>query len=561
MTLKRIVFITSFILMSLICVISSFAITIGDPFPIFTKPNTLTPEECAQLGIVSSEEFSLSRIRHDVTILEFLNVYCHTCRQQVHIFNQLNEILRNDPEIAGKACIIGIAVGNTESEIADFKKSFGANYPILPDPKKEVFTLTGNLQGTPHTYILRKEDQRFIIDYHAGGVSSPDRYLETVRFALRGTFTGTGLGNKIASYSFTSKGKTYDASDFEGKPIIMYFPVKKVYPVEIDTRNRGNQIKILHDIRRQFPEVTVIAFQGAGIKLPQAISEPSFLIAEESQPGALRIFRSDDAPTVYFINRYGRISFKGEAITLYNAASILRGTEYKPELKRTDQDIIAMIERRITAQIGEVDGTEKEVLDSGKAIYVTALKPRREGVYLFSIVESRASLCDICHDSHFVYVCDQSGILKDFFPIEMTKLGNIPWNEEDIKKIRNQTVGKSIFGDFSFDPKADAVTTATMSSSLIYEALNDAKKVLATYKGYKFRYDYWKEVCFGNICKIKAIAAKELGRPDGALSDDLLANILAEHRELTCPHDGAYIVFDRSILCSIHGVQTKPCDR
>jgi peroxiredoxin len=365
----------------------TFAVGIGDPFPLFSRPNTLSAEECAMLGISPDKEFSLNDIRHDVTILEFLNVYCHTCRQQVQIFNELNKTLKNDPELNGKACIIGIAVGNTGQEIQDFKKNFGADYPILPDTKKEIFTMTGNIQGTPHTYILRKEEQRFIIDYHAGGVASPDRYLETVRFALRGTFVGTGLGNKVLPYAFLSNGVRKDSSSISGKPVVLYFPVKKSFPVTIDTRNRGNQIRILHDIRRKFPEVTVIAFQSATVTLPTAIADPSFLIADETADEPLAAFRSPDSPTVYFVNSYGRISFKGEAITLYNAESILQGKEYKPELKMTDREIIERIEQRIVAAGMQPDGTEKEMLDTGKALYVTALKPRRDGVCLFSLLE------------------------------------------------------------------------------------------------------------------------------------------------------------------------------
>lgn len=538
------------------------AVGIGDPFPVFSRPNTLTPEECAQLGIDQGQEFSLTDIRHDVTILEFLNVYCHTCRQQVQIFNELHKVLREDPELSGKACIIGIAVGNTDAEIRDFKKTFGAAYPILPDTKKEIFSLTGNMQGTPHTYILRKEDQRFIIDYHAGGVASHDRYLETVRFALRGTFVGTALGNKVIPYAFLSNGIRKDSSEMAGKPAILYFPVKKTFPVAIDTRNRGNQIKILHDIRRKFPEVTVIAFQSETVKLPKAIAEPSFIIADEPANEPLAAFRSPDNPTVYFVNRYGRISFKGEAITLYNAETILQGREYKPEVQMTDAEIIARIEQRISAAGLQPDGTEKEILDTGKVVFVTALKPRRDGVYLFSILETKPSLCDICHDSHFLYIIDQDGVFKDFIALQLTKLGNIQWTEEDVGKIKQQIVGKSAFGEFPFDPKVDAVTTATMSSGLIYDAFNDAKRVLATYKDHKFRYEHWKSVCFEHICEIKRIAGRMLKeKGQSALSEEVVGAILEANKNLACPHDGSYVVIDNNILCSIHGLHTKPCGK
>lgn len=560
--IKKYGFICCLSLCFIIFAIQVHAVNIGDPFPVFSKPNTLSTEECAYLGVDKTSEFSLNDIKYDVTIIEFLNVYCHTCRQQVQIFNEFYNTLNNDPELSGKACIIGIAVGNTEDEIREFRNKFGAAYPILPDTNKALFNMTGNVQGTPHTYILRKEEQRFIIDYHAGGVSSPDRYLATVRFALRGTFTGTEIGNKVADYPFKSGNKLLDQKVFIGKPVILYFPIKKTYPVAIDTRNRSNQIKILHDIRLKFPEVTVIAFEGKNVSLPKAIAAPSFYVAGETKPDALSAFRAAAAPTVYFINRYGRISFKGEGITLYNAETIIQGREYRPAPIVTDNEVIALIEKNINGRGAKAVGTEKEILDSGKAVYITSLAPRRDGIYLFSVLESRPSLCDICHDSHFIYVIDQEGVFKDFIPVQLTKLGNVQWTDDDVKKIKSQIVGKSIFTDFIFNPKADAVTSATMSSSLVYEAFNDAKGVFENFKAYKFRYEHWKKICFENICSIKKIAENiQQQNKDTQLDEALVSRILSENKQLACPLDGTYMPLDNTILCSIHGLHTQGCNQ
>jgi len=66
-------------------------------------------------------------------------------------------------------------------------------------------------------------------------------------------------------------------------------------------------------------------------------------------------------------------------------------------------------------------------------------------------------------------------------------------------------VGRSIFDKFPFDPKVDAVTEATMSSSIVFEALGEGKDIFGEFKGHNFRSQYWKRVCFNNLCQIKRV--------------------------------------------------------
>ena len=560
--MKKRFFLFSFFCLAALCatVGSASAINVGDPFPLFSRENILTPQECAYLRIAPDKQFSLNDLSHDIIIIEFLNVYCHTCRMQVEIFNDLFTTIQKDPELSRRVCMIGIAVGNTADEIQDFKKNFGALYPILSDKEKAIFNMTGNLQGTPHTYILRKEDQRFIIDYHAGGVTSKDRYLNTVKFALRGTFTGTTPGNKLPVFAVKTARGIIDDKKIQGKKCILYFPSDKRYAVENDTRNRKNQVKILMDIKKQFPDVPIIIVQYPGFSLPAALTTEGFYAGDPVDAHVMAQFRSTDGPTIYFVNDYGRIAFKDEGITLYNAQAIIEGKgEYKAVPEAKEEEIVKIIKDHIEKDGKKAAAVEKEVLDNGNAVYVITLEPRRDGVFLFARLESKSSLCDICHDSHFFYVLDQDGVILDFFFLQLTKLGNIPWTDEDVAKIKKQIAGKSIFSDFPFDPKADAVTTATMSSSLVYESLNAGKKVFGELKVYKFRYDYWKELCINNMCLVRAkLADMKHKQPDLAPDDPLLQGI-AKELKATCPLDGTYLLLEGTIMCSNHGLVPQIC--
>jgi hypothetical protein len=146
--------------------------------------------------------------------------------------------------------------------------------------------------------------------------------------------------------------------------------------------------------------------------------------------------------------------------------------------------------------------------------------------------------------------------------VQLTKLGNVQWTDDDVKKIKAQIAGKTVFEDYTFKPKTDAVTSATMSSGLIYEAFNDAKAGFGNFKAYKFRYEHWKQLCFNNLCSIKKIAAAYRQLHTGAALDDaLLSKILSENKQLACPLDGTLMPIDNSLLCSIHGVHTAVCEQ
>ena len=74
----------------------------------------------------------------------------------------------------------------------------------------------------------------------------------------------------------------------------------------------------------------------------------------------------------------------------------------------------------------------------------------------------------------------------DLVPIQLTKYGNLQWADEDVKKLKSRTVGRSILEPFIFDPQVDAVTSATITSVLIFDSLDKAKAIyeILKRKGY-----------------------------------------------------------------------------
>ena len=111
-------------------------------------------------------------------------------------------------------------------------------------------------------------------------------------------------------------------------------------------------------------------------------------------------------------------------------------------------------------------------LDKDEILYTSKGHKGTSEIRLFARVVSRKIPCDLCHDAHFIYIFDHTGKVLDFIPLELTKYGNEPWDEKDIQKMRQQVVGKYVFNPLPFDSEIDAVTSATITSSVVINSMN-----------------------------------------------------------------------------------------
>jgi len=100
----------------------------------------------------------------------------------------------------------------------------------------------------------------------------------------------------------------------------------------------------------------------------------------------------------------------------------------------------------------------------------------------FAVLGSEGRVCDMCHDIHFIYLFDRQGTIQDFIPIYVTKFGNKLFEENDIEKTRKTLVGKNITQPIQYNPNADAVTSASMTSALIFKNIKKGKKIFSTLK-------------------------------------------------------------------------------
>jgi len=171
------------------------------------------------------------------------------------------------------------------------------------------------------------------------------------------------------------------------------------------------------------------------------------------------------------------------AVLQYDLALIKgrqKGTVYKADSLKpplTEEQLLVKAKQGMEASGGKVLQIKKISLKDGDWIYAGKVDFGNHQKDLFSKLASRRAVCDICHDTFFIYTFDTEGKVVEIIPIQLTKNDNLDWTEEDIRKLRGRTLGRSILKPFPFDPSVDSISGATITSALIFESLDKAKEI------------------------------------------------------------------------------------
>lgn len=198
------------------------------------------------------------------------------------------------------------------------------------------------------------------------------------------------------------------------------------------------------------------------------------LIVVNSHRGAVKSYRAylDEIKVV--------MQYDEQMIKMKQAEKLASKSSKKTKLKLPESEIVAKVQEIMI----EISGNEKIKIEA-KAI-PQRIKPRsyekillgdNNGVKYSAVVVNGEPICDVCHEIQFIYVFNEKGKVIRFEPIYLTKIGNEEWNEEDVEKMRGRVLGKSIFQLMDFDPEVDAVTSATITSAIIFKAIAQGKVI------------------------------------------------------------------------------------
>jgi len=437
-----------------------------------------------------------------------------------------------------------------------------------------VFNCLGNLKGTPQTYLLGKDPSGkwYTLYHHRGAVNSYETYLKKIKEFFKSDWEGVKPGSKVPQLFLKTLKTRYPTESLRKKRLLIYFPSPTTFPLDDDMRNTASQMKVLLSlINEEKFAIVIIGFLNRIFPLKELEmlkKTPNIFLLEDLMGALASRFEVAEAPLICLVNDSGRIVYRADSLNRARAEELLKGKapQLKPNL--TERELLKLIQETMKEIKGKTERIEKKELENGEVIYLGFTNAEKDDASLFARVVSKYSICDLCHDIHYYYLLNQNGHLVSFNPIHITKYGNVSWNQKDLEKIKSRILGKDLFKNLPFDPYIDAITQATMSSYLIFEGLNETTIILKDFKDNGFRKEYWRELCLNNLCQIKKGIAilKKKGITDSiTLEDQTTLNLgklkvhLPYHKFSKCPSGGKYLLIGEIPICSIHGMNLKPC--
>jgi len=144
-------------------------------------------------------------------------------------------------------------------------------------------------------------------------------------------------------------------------------------------------------------------------------------------------------------------------------------------LRYNEEELLRKAQEAMLSPKWRVLRMAKVILPDGEGIYVGEVQMGNQKSYLFAKLASRVPTCDVCHATHFFFTFDEKGMIINFFPLQVTKLDNLPWDEKEVERMKQRLVGRSILQPVDFDPQVDAISSATMTAALIVDSINKAK--------------------------------------------------------------------------------------
>jgi len=235
-------------------------------------------------------------------------------------------------------------------------------------------------------------------------------------------------------------------------------------------------------------------FPDASFAYYNAIGDPGgtpFVIIAKKTDAGFRIVATHmglEKDPEYFFQKVHEAALQDSQPQKASAVDMLRsGPDRVLALPFSEGELEAAVRASMQAACagrGTVTSVTRISLPGREGLFRGELSGAKDCTLLFSHVASRKPVCDVCHGVHFIVTFNSEGTILDFTPLHVTKYGNVLWDEKDVDRMRQNLLGRSLEAGLVFHPETDAVSQATMSSSIIYNSVNNLK---AVYKQLKNR--------------------------------------------------------------------------
>jgi len=186
----------------------------------------------------------------------------------------------------------------------------------------------------------------------------------------------------------------------------------------------------------------------------------------------------------------GRLEDTDKLFAMVNAAFTMSTSKStvalnkKQDYKVQEELVIPITENELMKKVSQSLAVKGEQPDKIIKIDLKELGKIYAGVpvgskrRIFARVVARKIPCVDCHDVFYIYSFDDTGKFIQFIPISISKLDNEKWDEKDVNKMQNNFKGKSLLKERHFNPKVDAISSATISSKLIYNSMGETELVI-----------------------------------------------------------------------------------
>jgi len=141
----------------------------GDSFPDLGLAVPKTAAEREYLGLSAENgEFRLCDISADVILVEVFDMYCRYCQEGAPQAAELFALSKS-PGKNVKVRMIGIGLGNSEYEVALFKRKHKTPFSVFADADNRYRDALGARVSKPSYYVLRLEGKRSsVIEVQSG---------------------------------------------------------------------------------------------------------------------------------------------------------------------------------------------------------------------------------------------------------------------------------------------------------------------------------------------------------------------------------------------------------
>ena len=417
---------------------------------------------------------SLSRLSGKVVMLVHFNTYCHSCREEVPKINDIVQKYKN-------LRVIGIAIGNDNEEVEEFKKNFNPDYDLVPDPQKEIYT----------KYFVRTVPLIDIIDRtgtirYRGKLPIEAELAPVMEKAIaeKHVSVGTALWNRPPDFTLNNT---------DGEPFHLYESIgkKTITLTFLSVRSEGVQkaIEILKTLysryKREDLDIIRIAVGDSleDVKKFRKKYYVNYPVCVDESGEIAKLYGVVTAPKlsiisskVFIINKKGLIRYVQDQISLDNLNGVLAKVTsyYREELP--DNLLMDYIRKAVPG----VKKFEKIMTGDEQTVYAGIAE---NGEKLFVRQVFKDVFCDVCTNVHFVYSFDEKGKIRNIALIESVDLYGVPIAAEDFLQRVIEKADQKM--PLKLKKDVDALTGATQSCKLILEGLNETPQVLSALRAHE----------------------------------------------------------------------------